>query len=132
MEKITKRNIYEALIAYTETGSMSIPMETLANFAKNEIGILDRKAEKNRELSEKKRMGGDALESVVKTVLTNDYQTIADILMQIEGEDLTASKVSYRLNSLVRAGYAEKGEVSVTSESGSKRRAMAYRIKAEA
>ena len=67
MEKITKREMYQALIRFAETGVMSYPAkedgvddpivtnEELKAFAENEIVLLDKKLNKAKENAKKKR-----------------------------------------------------------------------------
>ena len=64
-----------------------------------------------------------------KAVLTEEFQTIADIVAQIEGEEITASKVTYRLNALAKNGYAEKADVQIPATEDTKARVVkAYRL----
>ena len=67
MEKITKREMYQALIRFAETGVMSYPAkedgvddptvtsEELKAFAENEIILLDKKLNKAKENAKKKQ-----------------------------------------------------------------------------
>lgn len=129
---MTKREVYEAIIAGVQAGTVAIEgMETeeIVAFFQNEVGNLDKRAERSRTAAAKKREAGDALTETVKAVLTEDFQTIADVAAQIEGEEVTASKVTYRLNALVKDGYAEKADVQVAGVEGAKARVVkAYRI----
>ena len=62
-----------------------------------------------------------------------DFQTIADIAAQIEGEEITTSKVTYRLNALAKDGYAEKADVQIPATEGVKARVVkAYRVAPQA
>ena len=131
MKKITKRTVYETLIKVAEGESFTDYMtaEDLKAFAENELSLMAKKAEKAKERAAEKKAEGDALREVVQSVLTADYQTIADVTTQIEGEDVTTSKVQYRLNALVKAGQAEKEEVTLPAAEGKKaRKVMAYRL----
>lgn len=137
MEKITKRNVYTAMINFAEGGEMSfdtedgvvmIDGETLKAFAENEIALLDKKAAKAKESAAKKRAEGDALLEAVKGALTDEFEPIAEIAARIEGEDVTVSKVTYRLNALVEAGVAEKTDVKLPVEGKKSRTVKGYRI----
>ena len=132
---MTKREMFEALITSTQNGSVSIPevtSEELVAFFENEIVNLDKRAERSRKANSKKREAGDALMAAVKEALTDDYQTIADIAASIEGEEITASKVTYRLNALVAEGYAEKADVQIPATEETRARIVkAYRIAVE-
>ena len=129
---MTKREVFEAIITATNAGSVSIEgmtSEEVVAFFENEIGNLDKRAERSRATAAKKREAGDALTETVKSVLTDEFQTIADVVAQIEGEDVTASKVTYRLNALVKEGYAEKADIQVPGVDGAKARVVkAFKI----
>ena len=130
---MTKREVFEAIIAGANASTLTIEgmkSEEVVAFFENEIVNLDKRAERSRATSAKKRAEGDALKELVKSLLTEEFQTIADVVAQIEGEDVTASKVTYRLNSLAAEGYAEKADVQIpASAEGAKARVVkAYRI----
>ena len=135
MEKMTKRNVYEALINYATSGVMSydgneVTAEALAAFAENEIALLDKKAVKAKERAATKRAEGDELTAAVRAAMsTEEFEPIADIAARIEGEDVTVAKVQYRLTQLVKTGEAEKEQITVPGGEGQKaRKIMAYRI----
>lgn len=135
MEKITKRAMYEALVAVATKGGnvfadvADITDEDLKAFCENEIALLDSKAEKARARAAAKKAEGDELTDVVRGLLTDEYQTIADIAAQIEDEDITPAKVTYRLTQLVKTGVAEKAEVSVAGKDGGKaRKCCGYKL----
>ena len=131
MTKITKRFVYEQLIALAETGKMDLTEEQLKAFATNEIAQLDKKATKAKEKAAEKKAEGDALRDTVESVLTDEFQTVADVSAQIEGEDVTVGKIRNRLSELVRLGVAEKEAVSVDVDGKSVQR-MAYKRAANA
>ena len=118
MEKITKREMFEALVAYAESTDMEVQVgeavvtaADFAAFASKEIEQLDKKAVKAKERAAAKRAEGDALMDEVLAVLTNEFQTAAEVAAQIEDEDATVAKVSYRLGALVKDGKAIVWEV---------------------
>ena len=139
MEKMTKRNVYEALINYANGGAMAyagdegdvvVSAEALAAFAENEIALLDKKAAKAKERAAQKRAEGDELTDAVRAAMsTEEFETIADIAARIEGEDVTVAKVQYRLTQLVKNGEAVKEQVTIPGGEGVKaRKVMAYRL----
>lgn len=141
MEKMTKRNVYEALINYAESGEMKfsngdeiveVTAEALAIFAQNEIELLDKKAAKAKERAAVKRAEGDELTAAVKTVMNSDnFETIADIAAKVAeiDEDATVAKVTYRLTQLVNNGEAAKSEITIDGGEGQKKRKlMAYKL----
>lgn len=128
MEKLTKRNVYEALLKMVETGTLEITEDELKTFCENEIALLDKKAEKAKERAATKRAEGDALTDAVRAALTGEFEPIADIAARIDGEDVTVSKVSYRLTQLVKAGEAEKEQITIPATEGQKaRKIMGYK-----
>ena len=139
MEKMTKRNVYEALINLANTGNLeyttdegavTVTGEALIAFAENEIALLDKKAVKAKERAAQKRAEGDELTDAVRAVMsTETFEPIAEIAARIEGEDVTVAKVTYRLTQLVKAGEAEKEQITVPGGEGQKaRKIMAYKL----
>lgn len=139
MEKMTKRNVYEALINYANSGVMAyaadegdvvVTAEALAAFAENEIALLDKKALKAKERAATKRAEGDELTAVVRQAMsTETFEPIAEIAARIEGEDVTVAKVTYRLTQLVKNGEAEKTELTIPGGEGSKaRKVQGYKL----
>ena len=122
--KITDRAIYEA-IANDTLGT--IDSTILTAWAEKKIAQLDHKAAKARETAAAKRAEGDELAAAVLTAVTDEFQTIADIAANIAGEDVTVSKVAYRLNAAAKEGKLEKGEVVVEGD-GKKRKVVAYKL----
>ena len=131
MEKITKREMFEAIKETFETGACKFDADTVMAFCDKEIASLDAKAAKAKERSAAKKAEADALMGQVEDALTGEFQTIADIAAAVSAvnADATVSKVTYRLTRLVEAGVAEKTEVSVPGVDGGKaRKVKAFRI----
>ena len=133
---MTKKNVYEALINFVETGDMSyevlngdvlekvnVSPDALKAFAENEIEQLNKKALKAKKRAAAKRAEADELTDKVKAVLTEEYKTIAEIVIELDDEEVTAGKVTSRLTKLVNAGEAEKTDVKVD-----KRPVKGYRL----
>ena len=136
MSKLTKKNIYDALINFANSGAMectigeekhTITSEELFNFATNEKAQLEKKNVAARKRAADKA-AADELLNAVASVLTDEFQTIAEVTDRIEGADVTTAKIQYRLNSLVKAEEAEKQEMKVTGADGKKRIVMGYRL----
>lgn len=128
---MTKHEVYAAIITAVNAGTVSIEgmdSSELISFFEHEIENLDKRAERSRAAAAKKRAEGDPLKDVIKDILTDEFQTIADVVAQIEGDDVTASKVTYRLNSLVTEGFAEKTDYPVSAEGSKARVVKAYRL----
>ena len=139
MEKITKRNMYEALVNFanghsltftTEEGEHIVSNEELLAFAENEIGLLDKKTEKAKERAATKKAGADELaEAVYAAMSDEEFEPIAEIAARIEGEDVTVAKVQYRLGQLAKNGEAVKEQITIEGGEGQKpRKAMAYAL----
>ena len=136
MSKLTKKNIYDALINFANSGAMectigdekhTITSEELFNFATNEKAQLEKKNVAARKRAADKA-AADELLNAVASVLTDEFQTIAEVTDCIEGADVTTAKIQYRLNYLVNAGEAEKQEMKVAGADGKKRIVMGYRL----
>ena len=130
MEKITKREMFEAIIALATGGEMKYEAEAFVNFCENEIALLDKKAAKAKERAATKKAEGDELTEAVRAAMSaEEFEPIADIAARIEGEDVTVAKVQYRLTQLVKNGEAEKEQITVPGGEGQKaRKIMAYKL----
>ena len=130
MEKITKREMFEAIKETFKTGTCKFDAATVMAFCDKEIASLDSKAAKAKERAAAKKAEADVLMDQVRDALTGEFQTIADIAAAIAevNADATVSKVTYRLTKLVEAGDAEKTDVSVPGVDGGKaRKVKAFR-----
>ena len=126
--KITKREMYEAIIEMVNGGEMKYDATEFVAFCENEIALLDKKAVKAKERAAVKRAEGDELTAAVEAVLSDEFEVIADIAARVEGEDVTVAKVTYRLGQLVKAGKAEKTEMTLAGKEGQKaRKVVAYK-----
>ena len=130
--KITKREMFEALVnyvngehmAFEKEGEMVIVMlEDLKTFAENEIALLDKKSVKAKERAAAKKAEADELMDKIKAVLTGEYQTTADLVIAIDDGEATAGKVQARLKKLVDIGVVEKTDMKVD-----KRTIKGYRL----
>lgn len=130
MEKTTKKMYYENLIAYFHGEDVEIENEDFVEFCQNQIADLDKKAAKAKERAAAKRAESDELTDLVYSVLTDEYQTIADITVVVAETvpDVSASKVTARLTKLFNAGSIEKEQISVEDSEGKKRKCMGYRL----
>lgn len=131
MEKITKREMFEAIKETFETGSCKFDADTVMAFCDKEIASLDTKAAKAKERAAAKKAEADVLMGQVQDALTDEYQVIADIAATVAevNPDATVSKVTFRLTKLVEAGVAEKTQVTLEKTETSKaRKVQAYRL----
>lgn len=130
-EKITKRDRYETAIKIFEVADIAEDLrEDMIAFAEHEIEILDNKATKAKETAQKSKASTDELADVVRGALTNDFQTINELVAKIDDPDVTAGKVQYRLRVLVDEGIVEKQDVSIpAATAGAKtRKLVAFRL----
>ena len=127
-EKITKRAMYEGIIETFKTGNSPYSAEDVIAFCEHEIVLIDNKNAKAKERAATKAKEADALQDAVEAALSTDFEPIADIAARVTAEDATVSKVTYRLNALVKAGKAEKAEVTIpASEGGKARKVQGFR-----
>ena len=130
MEKLTKKQMFEGMIAHFHGEDVKIENEAFVEFCQDQIADLDKKAAKAKERAAAKKAEGDELTDLVHSVLTDEYQTIADITVAIAETvpDVSASKITARLTKLFNAGAIEKEQISVEDGEGKKRKCMAYRL----
>lgn len=122
-KKLTKKDYYEILKGII-IGSNVENREDLVAFIDKQIEQLDNKATKAKEKAAEKKAEGDELRAVVLSVLTSDFQTIEDIVAQIEGEDITKAKIVARLTQLVKNGEAKKEQ----TKNAENKKVMTYAI----
>lgn len=125
-EKMTKAMWFEEIKAVVEASDYERKDEA-AEFIDKQLELIASKAEKARERAAKTKAEGDELREAVKAVLTDEFQTIDDIVAQVAEEGVTKAKVTARLTQLVKAEMAEKDQVK--ADDG--RKVMAYRLVAE-
>lgn len=133
--KITKKMHYENLIAYIQGEDTTISEMDLITFCEAQIADLDKKAAKAKARAAAKKAEGDVLTDLVYSVMTEEFQTGADIAAAVlaqlpEDTDVTTSKVTARITKLVNDGAVVKEQMSV-EVGGKKSRKMAYRLNPE-
>ena len=110
MTKITEREMY------TMISELLASNDDVVTFCEMKIAALDKKAENAKVKAAEKKAAGDELRARVEGVLTNEWQTIAEVVAALDDEEVTASKVTYRLNALVDLGVAVKDETKIPSD----------------
>ena len=134
MEKMTKREKFEAIKTFVETGELTVDEAVIVEFCEKEIASLDAKAVKAKERQAAKKAEADPLETLVVGALTDEFKTIADITAVVaeSDADATVGKVTSRLTKLVEAGVAERTELSIPGKDGGKtRKVKGFRLLAE-
>ena len=123
-KKITKKDNFTAIAEFLSANGKT----EWADVINHEIELLDKKAATAKATAAKKKVEGDALTDAVAAVLTDELATIADIAAKVDGDDVTVSKVQYRLNALVANGKARKEQVTVSGDGSKARKLMSYAI----
>ena len=132
MEKITKKQMFEGMVAYFKGEDTVISEAQFAEFCQKQIADLDKKAAKSKERAAAKKAEGDELTDLVYSVMTDEFQTGAEIATAVlaqldEDTDVTAAKITARITKLVNAEMVVKEQVSVEVE-GKKSKKMAYKL----
>ena len=143
--EITKKNVLFAIRAMADDFSNGfkyeledgkiVTEEDIMDYVDKTIAQLDDKAQKAKKNQAEKK-AEDTLRSLVKDVITNEPQTIDEIVAKVpatyaEGEkevEVTKSKVVARLTALVKAGVITKEETKLKSDAGTTRKVMAYSL----
>ena len=125
-EKMTKTMWFEEIMAVVEESDYERKDEAV-EFIDKQLELIASKAEKAKERAAKTKAEGDELRESVRAVLTEEFQTIDDIVAQVAEEGVTKAKVTARLTQLVKTEMAEKDQVK--ADDG--RKVMAYRLVAE-
>lgn len=121
-KKVTKAMMFEAVREVVEASDAEMKIE-MVEFIDKQLEQLAAKAEKAKARAAEKKVAGDELREVVKSVLTDEFQTIDAITAQIVGEDVTKAKVTARLTQLIKSEEAVKEQVKAGS-----RKVMAYKL----
>lgn len=126
-EKTTRIEYYEILkniVRGNKESELTVTQAELIDFLDRQITSLKNKAVKAKEKAEQKKNEGDILKFAIKDILTEENQTLDEILNQLEIENISKAKVAARLGQLIKAGEASK--VEVKTEDG--KRVMAYSL----
>ena len=111
-KKLTKKDYYGLIKEAVEVAEIESEVkDELLAFVEKQVEMIESKAEKAKARAAEKRAAGDELRGVIKSVLTDEFQTADAITSQIDGEDVTRAKVIARLGQLVKNGEAEKTDV---------------------
>lgn len=113
---MTKRDV---LVAIKEVASKDpegmftseVSAADVIDYVDTTIDQLDNKAARAKERAAKAKAAGDELRAKVAEVLTDEYQTIANIAAQVDVEDITPAKVTARLTQLVKLNEAHKTKI---------------------
>lgn len=134
--KITKKMKFEGMIAYFKGEETDMTEAQFIEFCKEQIADLDKKATKAKERAAAKKAERDALYNVVASVMTDEFQTVANVFEQVaplvteDMGEVSTQKIISRISKMVEAGEVEKTQVTVEAD-GKKRKCMAYRLATE-
>ena len=128
--KVTKRDYFLKLAQLDAVAND----DELTAFIAHEIELLDVRAQKAKSYAKKNKADSDELTNSIVGVLTDEAQTIPEILTALaaldEKTDATAQKVTYRLTKLVEANIVTKSERSIKEDGKPARKVCAYTIAA--
>ena len=116
-KKVTKVQVLNAIAelvaedAQVQVGDVTVTGADIAAYVEKTIEQLNAKAAKAKEKASEKKAEGDALRDKVEALLTDEYQTIAEITAQVNDPEVTNARVTARLTALVKAGRAHKTQV---------------------
>ncbi len=100
------REIIEATVNDQEQQS------ELLEFVDGEMATIEKRREAAKARAEKRKAESDALTDRIYDILTDDFVTLDEIMLDFENEEgVTKNKVTARLGKLVKAGKVEKESV---------------------
>lgn len=108
-KKMTKREKFEFLLTLEDV----LNHELMVEFINDEISALDKRAEKAKERAAERRAKNDELTAKIAEILTEEPQTISEILKALNDETLTQQKIVTRLSKLESQGAAVKQNVKL-------------------
>ena len=138
-KKITKKTYLATLTALVndaENNGVELPEDVtydgLREFVDHEVELLDKKAEAAAKRQAEKKIEGDALREKIASVLTDEFQTINEIVNAIGDPSVTAAMVTPRLSQLAKLDppAAVKDQKSVAGVDGGKSRKVSVYRKA--
>lgn len=118
-KKMTKKDYFVEIKEVLENANEIALAEVMAH----EVELLENKAIKNKERAAQRKIEGDELRDTISNILVDEFQTIDEIVDQIDDEEITKAKVVARLTQLVNLGEAIKEQVK--TEDGKK--VMSYK-----
>lgn len=113
-KKLTKVDYFTLLKDVVD--GVSLDAETAMNvkdFLDKEIEQLEKRKVAAKDRAEKKKAESDALTDEIYALLTDEPQTVEDLLAAFEDETVTRNKITSRLGKLVKAGLAEKDTTKI-------------------
>lgn len=130
MEKMTKKNAYMMAIEALNAGEYSDNKEAAIEILSKEIDRLNNVAEKasTKRAAKAEAKANDLIERI--NSVFNNHEGIAlsasDVTTYINDENITKSKVSYRLGRMVKNNILSKEVISSKDENGKIHRMTVY------
>ncbi len=116
-KKITKKDVLMAVRKAVENYDIdfggTVTAADVINYIDTTVAQMNAKNEKAKERAAKKKADSDVLVQAIADVLTDDYQTIDDIVAALDTDDVTNAKVAVRASKLAKDGVAEKGTIKL-------------------
>lgn len=113
-KKFTKVDYFTLLKDVVDGAALDT--ETAMNvkdFLDKEIEQLEKRKIAAKDRAEKKKAESDALTDEIYALLTDEPQTVEDLLAAFEDETVTRNKITSRLGKLVKAGLVEKDTAKI-------------------
>ena len=114
-KKMTKKEYYDLIKNVIAEANIEMKDELIA-FINKQKAQIEAKAEKAKARAAEKKENGDELRDQIKSLLTNELQTVDDITNQIANEEVTRAKVIARLSQLVKNNEVEKTDIKVDNK----------------
>lgn len=124
--KTTKRDVLVAIREAAENGVTFgdiTPNEVIA-YVDTTIEQMDKKNAKAAERAAAKRAEADEVTEKIFAVITEEPKTVAQVITDVDVEDLTSAKVAARVRKLVEAGKV----VKVDAKNADGKKCVAYQL----
>ena len=130
--KITKAMVISAIMSLVDDensvieleGGIQVTGKDIMDYCDTVLTQIENKAAKAKERAAKNKETGDALRAEVLSHITDEFQTVDEIVSMITGfEDVTKGKIVSRLTQLVNSG-----EVIKEAQRIDKHRVMCYKL----
>ena len=118
--KMTKMERFQALKTFVENSTSEMKNEFI-ELIDGEIEAIERRKAAAKVRAEQKKAESDALTDAIYACMTDDAQTVEDILENVDFEDVTRNKITARIGKLIKAGLVMKQTIKVDGS-----RKMAY------
>ena len=105
--KATKKDCFATLRTLVEAAGNN-EYDYLLEFIDKEVNTLEARAEKAKERAEKKKAEGDEFRATVYELVTDEPQTLDQLVVALDDPEVSRQKIVARLTQLVKSGFVEK------------------------